>query len=186
VTGSLRTPVDELQWEGWSWTRSINLEGVLNGIITMLPHMKHHGEEAHIVNTGSMASHLGLAGTGDYTAAKFGVAGLSEVLRSELAGSNVAISVLCPGYTDTGLIANSRSLMPAGEAAKLDMLFGTANTTSNMSAGLDPAIVGALVRKGIEDNRFYIFSDPGFRNDVAQRYQAILEDFDWAKARLDE
>lgn len=182
VTGSMRTPIEELTAEGWSWTSSIMLGGVLNGIAAFLPHLKGHGEPAHIVNTGSMASLFALAGTGDYTAAKFGIAGISEILRVELAGSAVGVSILCPGHTRTGLIANSRARMPAGEAAKVDKLMGAANMTQAMESGLDPRVTGEMVRRAILEDRFYIFSHPEYREQIEQRFQGILDDFAWSRA----
>ncbi|MBW8755438.1 MAG: SDR family NAD(P)-dependent oxidoreductase [Sphingomonadales bacterium] len=180
VTGSMRTPADELTPQGWNWTRSVILDGVINGVIAFLPHIKGHGEGGHVVNTGSMASLIALAGTGDYTAAKFGVAGISEILRTELAGSDVGVSILCPGHTRTALIANSRGQMPDKLAAKVDGLMGSAAMTAAMETGLDPWIVGEMVRRAIVENRFYIFSHPEYREQVAARFGGILDDMDWA------
>ncbi len=182
VTGSMRTPVEELSQEGWDWTRSTNLDGVVNGIRAFLPHIKAHGEGGHIVNTGSMASLLGLAGTGDYTASKFGVAGLSEVLRTELDGSNIGISILCPGHARTNLIANSRTTMPAGEASRLAVLMDMPAMTKTMATGLDPHVIGMMVHRAILEKRFYIFSHPEYRQAVEQRFQQILEDMAWAES----
>jgi NAD(P)-dependent dehydrogenase (short-subunit alcohol dehydrogenase family) len=186
VTGSMRTPVDQLTAEGWNWTRSIILDGVINGLLAFLPHIKGHGEGGHVVNTGSMASLIGTAGTGDYTSAKFGVAGISEILRAELKGSDVGVSILCPGHTRTGLIVNSRGQMPEQEAAKVDRLMGGASMTAAMDTGLDPRITGVIVRKAILENRFYIFSPPNYRQQVAERFDAILDDMSWAEKSLSE
>jgi NAD(P)-dependent dehydrogenase (short-subunit alcohol dehydrogenase family) len=182
VTGSMRTPADELTPEGWRWTRSVILDGVVNGIIAFVPHIKGHGEGGHVVNTGSMASVIATPGTGDYTAAKFGVAGISEILRIELAGTGVGVSILCPGHTRTGLIANSRTQMPEKEAANVDRLFGGSNMTAAMESGLDPRVTGEMVRQGIEQDRFYIFTHPEYAEQVGERYEAIMADFAWAKA----
>jgi NAD(P)-dependent dehydrogenase (short-subunit alcohol dehydrogenase family) len=182
VTGSMRTRVDDLTIEGWRWTRSAILDGVVNGLMAFLPHIKAHGEGGHLVNTGSMASLIALPGTGDYTAAKFGVAGISEILRAELAGSAIGVSILCPGHTRTSLIANSRGQMPEKEAAKVDALFGTAQMTAAMETGLDPRVAGEMVRRGIEQNRFYIFTHPEYADEVETRWRAIADDFAWAKS----
>jgi NAD(P)-dependent dehydrogenase (short-subunit alcohol dehydrogenase family) len=182
VTGSMRTPVEELTTEGWRWTRSVILDGVINGLVAFLPHMKQHGQGGHVVNTGSMASLIALPGTGDYTAAKFGVAGISEILRAELAGTNIGVSILCPGHTRTGLIANSRLQMPGKEAAKVDALFGSANMTSAMETGLDPRVTGEIVRRGVQEGRFYILTHPEYAAQVEERFQALADDFAWANA----
>jgi short-subunit dehydrogenase len=142
--------------------------------------MKEHGQGGHVINTGSMASLIALPGTGDYTAAKFGVAGISEILRTELAGSDIGVSILCPGHTRTGLIANSRSQMPANEAAKVDAMFGSANMTAAMETGLDPRVTGEMVRRGVQDGRFYILTHPEYAAQLEERFLGIADDFAWA------
>jgi hypothetical protein len=72
--------------------------------------------------------------------------------------------------------------MPAPAAARADKLLGGAGTTPAMEGGLDPAIVGEMVRRGIVENRAYIFSHPEFEPTVRSRFENILEDFAWAQA----
>ena len=72
---------------------------------TFLPTMirKNHG---HIVNIGSSAGLVGLNKLTDYSASKFGVVGLTEVLNYELVyggHSGVNTTLVCPSYVNTGL-----------------------------------------------------------------------------------
>ena len=39
----------------WDWVMGVNLGGTINGIVTILPRIKQHGEGGHIVNTASMS-----------------------------------------------------------------------------------------------------------------------------------
>jgi short-subunit dehydrogenase len=137
-----------------------------------------------VVNTGSMASLIGMAGTGDYTAAKFGVAGLTEVLRAELKDTNVGVSILCPGHTRTNLVTSSQRTMPSADARKLAERMDLAATAKTMLGGLDPRITGGLVLRALLENRFYIFSHPEYASAVRTRFEAIMGDVAWAESCL--
>ena len=108
----------ETSLEDWQWVLGVNLWGVINGIRSFVPLMLKQGEEAHIVNTASVAGLIAGAGNASYTASKFGVVGLSEVLHHELlaaSGGKVKVSVLCPALTNTRIIEAGRN-HPGGPA----------------------------------------------------------------------
>ena len=60
--------------------------------------MNAHGEEGHIVNTASVNGVAGAPLAGPYSATKFAVVGMSEVLAAELADTPIGVSVLCPSW----------------------------------------------------------------------------------------
>jgi len=88
----------------------INLVGVYNGIHTFGPGMAERGD-GHIVNTSSSQGVVSCGGVGAYCAAKFGVVGMSEALRQELADLGVGVSVLCPGVVETNLPNSTNKLV---------------------------------------------------------------------------
>lgn len=59
------------------------------------------GGAVHIVTIGSVSDHVAYPGSGAYTASKFGVRGLHEALRAELADRGVRTTLISPGATDT-------------------------------------------------------------------------------------
>ncbi|MBI4613826.1 MAG: SDR family oxidoreductase, partial [Planctomycetes bacterium] len=71
----------------------------------------------HIVNIASGAGLFGPGGLAAYAAAKFGVVGFSQSLRAELAAEEIGVSVVCPGYVRTRIVANS---LLAGAPARPD------------------------------------------------------------------
>lgn len=81
-------------------TLRVNLHGCWNTMSVLVPHMKRRGG-GYVVNTASVAGCIGVFGLSDYCAAKFGVVGLSEALRSELRQDGITVSVLCPPDMDT-------------------------------------------------------------------------------------
>ncbi len=80
-------------------TFRLNILTAWNSIQAALPYMKKSG--GFIINTSSIAGFIGVFGYADYSITKFGIIGLSEVLRSELETMNIKVAVLCPPDTDT-------------------------------------------------------------------------------------
>lgn len=66
----------------------------------LLPHLKAH-RAGHIVTIGSVADRTIFAGNGAYSAAKFGLRAMHEVLAQELRGSGVRSTIVSPAATDT-------------------------------------------------------------------------------------
>jgi NAD(P)-dependent dehydrogenase (short-subunit alcohol dehydrogenase family) len=91
--------------EDWQKIISINLNGVINGVLSSYPVMVRQGF-GHIVNTASIAGIIPFAGMIGYTTAKHAVIGLSQSLRAEAALSGVRVSVLCPGAVRTPILAD--------------------------------------------------------------------------------
>lgn len=138
---------------------AIKLTGTFNGIHTFAPDMRTRGE-GHVVNTASMAGLEINAKLGAYTASKFGVVGLTEVLRKEMAPYNVGVSVLCPGMVSTALPAST---------AKADGLV----PPQKAMQGIDPARVALRVVQGIKGNWPYILTHGERQMAVAARHSAI-------------
>ena len=127
----------------------VNLYGVFNGISAFAADMRAR-RRGHIVNT---ASFVGIAAPirgvgGSYVASKFGIVGLSEVLRMELAPHAVGVSVLCPGHIATGMGRNTAR--PSSDARKVP---GLGATPGGKVEDLVPRLFA-----GIEANDFYIIS----------------------------
>ena len=175
---ALFIPIAEMKDIDWRWTLSINLEGVINGLQAFLPRMRAQDEEAHIVNTASMAGMLAGPRLGAYNASKFAVVAISETLRAEVAGEGIGVSVLCPGVVSTNIIQNTLRDRPAGGG---DMNLGNFDGTA--LRGIAPEEVGQMVRHAIEHNEPYIFTHPEFEAMVRARFERILAGFEYAKAR---
>jgi 3-hydroxybutyrate dehydrogenase len=84
----------------------VNFMGVVHAVHAVLPAMKqrHHGR---IVAVASTAGLKGYAYVSAYSAAKHAVVGMVRSLALELATSGVTVNAVCPGFTDTDLIAGS-------------------------------------------------------------------------------
>lgn len=165
--------------EDWQWVLGPNLWGVINGILTFVPHLVEQGE-GHVVNTASMAGMVTGPGLGIYSATKFAVVAISESLLHDLrmAGSSVGVSVLCPGWVKTRIAESERNRPPelsrsvepdAAGQAMMQML------QQVIDSGLDPAIVGEMVKDAIKEDRFYIFPHPEMLGGFKSRAQRIMD-----------
>ncbi len=177
--------IDTVAPAAWEWLLGVNLMGVIHGLTEFLPHMKSHGEPAHIVNTGSMAGMEGFRGMGPYCASKAAVVSLSETLAGELAGSNIGVSVLCPGAVNTEFYESRRNApasVPPPPPNSRDGRALAEGVKRTMEHGIPPAEAAARVLAGIRDNDLYIFTHPEMRGLVQDRYTRLAAAFDKAAA----
>lgn len=94
-------PIDE-----WRRLIDINLMGVVYGCHVFVDWLKCHPRRSHIINTASLAAVTAAPTMAAYNAAKAGVLALSETLYAELKQHRVGVTVLCPGFFATNLLAS--------------------------------------------------------------------------------
>ena len=95
-------PLAESPLAAWDETMAVNLRGAYLCCRAMLPGMMAQ-RRGTIVNIGSMVTTRTLAGTTAYTAAKYGLLGLSRVLAEEMRSHGVRVGVISAGAVDTPL-----------------------------------------------------------------------------------
>ncbi|MGH3632781.1 SDR family oxidoreductase [Mycobacterium sp.] len=96
--------VDRLTHEQWSKLVAINLMGPIHVIETFIPPMIAAGRGGHLVNVSSAAGLVALPWHAAYSASKYGLRGVSEVLRFDLARHRIGVSVVVPGAVNTPLV----------------------------------------------------------------------------------
>ena len=97
--------VDRLSHQHWNAMISVNLMGPIHVIETFIPPMMAAGRGGHLVNVSSAAGLVALPWHAAYSASKYGLRGLSEVLRFDLARHRIAVSVVVPGAVRTPLVS---------------------------------------------------------------------------------
>src|SRR4051812_22674580 len=93
-------PVAEADEEHWRWMYDSNVLGVMRMTRALLPKIEASGQ-GHIVNIGSVAAIEVYDGGAGYTAAKHGLAAVSQTLRLELVGKPIRITEVDPGLVET-------------------------------------------------------------------------------------
>jgi len=101
---SIWGPLDGLTHEHWRKLIEVDLVAPINVIEAFVPAMMKAGRGGHLVNVASAAALLGLPWHAAYSAAKFGLRGISEVLRFDLEPYGIGVSLVCPGAVDTPLV----------------------------------------------------------------------------------
>ena len=176
-------PVPQMVDADWDWVVGVDLLGVIYGLQAFLGRMAKAGRGGHVVNTSSIAGILAGAtpGIASYTTAKFGVVGLSEGMLADLAPVNIGVSVLCPGGVRTQIAAAGRNRpqeFGGPEAPPAAMLNAMQQT------GMEPDAVAALVVRAVKENQLHIMTHADTRPAVEERFQRILETYDWGLAHL--
>ena len=97
-------PVQLLGEEHWRKMIEINLMGPVHVISEFVPPMIEARRGGHLVNVSSAAGLIGLPWHAAYSASKFGLRGVSEVLRFDLRRYRIGVSLVCPGGVDTPLV----------------------------------------------------------------------------------
>lgn len=152
----------------YEWQLGVNTMGIVHGIRAFVPIMLDQGEEAHIVNTASMAAVTTCPMSSGYYASKHAALSLSETLFHELdtRPEPIGVSVLCPELVDTR-IGESDRVRPAGvkreddgeehpERALVEQALRQFTAT-----GAPPSLLADRVFDAIRENRFYILSPQG-------------------------
>ncbi|MEU8138898.1 SDR family NAD(P)-dependent oxidoreductase [Streptodolium elevatio] len=166
----------------WQWTLGVNLHGVVHGCHAFLPVLAAQ-DEAHIVNTASMAGFVTGPYMGPYFASKAGVVALSESLAAEFATEypHIGVSVLCPAYTATDIRHDERNA-PDGHIPRSqsdpDLDDRREATYRNIEAGISTADTAELVVQAITERRTHIFPHPEWVGYFQQRAAAIAATLD--------
>ncbi|MEU5863157.1 MULTISPECIES: SDR family oxidoreductase [unclassified Nonomuraea] len=87
----------------------VNVDGVVFGVRASVPLLTRSGGGA-IVATSSLAGLVAFAGDPIYTMTKHAVVGLVRALAEPLSQQNIRINAVCPGFTDTPLVAAAREM----------------------------------------------------------------------------
>jgi NAD(P)-dependent dehydrogenase (short-subunit alcohol dehydrogenase family) len=133
--------------------------GIIHGIRHFVPAILKHGEEGHVVNTASVAGVQNRRGTdqGPYSMTKYAALSLTEALEHELEGTNIGVSVLCPGPINTNIARGARNRPDHMGGAKVRESDERLLAERLATTGLDPKIVGERVVDAIREKTFYAF-----------------------------
>ena len=176
-------PIELATYDDWDWVMGVNVGGVINGIVTVVPRMiargpDANGERGHVVNVSSVGGLAALGTAGVYCTSKFAVVGMSEALRTDLSEHGIGVSVYCPGPVKSSIgeaaakrpaeLADTGYRRPAGPDAPPPK-----GAISFTDAWMEPQEAGRRILEGVRQNRLYILSHPELEGAIRQRHAAI-------------
>jgi NAD(P)-dependent dehydrogenase (short-subunit alcohol dehydrogenase family) len=144
----------------WRWLMEVNLLGVTNGLTVFAPDLLSKGR-GHIVITASVTGLVPTPALGPYSAVKHAVVALAEVLRRELEGSGVGVTVLCPGVVRTRIYESER-IRPADleGPTHTDRLLADRYRQAVEASPVTAGMVAEAALAAIRRDQFMVFSDP--------------------------
>jgi NAD(P)-dependent dehydrogenase (short-subunit alcohol dehydrogenase family) len=150
--------VERLEHEHWRRLVDVNLMGPIHVIECFVPPMIAAGRGGRLVNVSSAAGLFGLPWHAAYSATKFGLRGVSEVLRFDLARHGIGVSLVCPGGVDTPLVGTVQIVGVDRSDPRMQKLvrrFQQHATT--------PERVAAAILDGIARDRYLVFTSADVR-----------------------
>ncbi len=139
---AIQGEVRDMTPEQWQRIMNINLLSVIYGTTTAYQIMVKQGS-GHIVNTSSLLGVIGLGLSVGYATTKHAIVGLSTSLRAEGAGLGVKVTVVCPGFVQTGLY-NAATILEADNKEFYDQV---------PFKRMDVNKAGKIILKGVRRNK---------------------------------
>ncbi|KIP53725.1 glucose 1-dehydrogenase [Leucobacter komagatae] len=144
-------PIEHFTLEKWNAVIAVNLTGVFLGCRAVVPVMKGQGGGS-IINISSVEGMRGSPGLHGYTAAKFGVRGMSASLAVELGPAGIRVNSVHPGYITTAMSARidpEKLDIPLGRPGVPEDLVGTivflASEASSFTSGAEFVVDGGMI-----------------------------------------
>jgi NAD(P)-dependent dehydrogenase (short-subunit alcohol dehydrogenase family) len=158
----------------WDWVMGVNLGGTINGIVTVLPRMRRHGEGGHIVNTASMSGLLPHSGATIYGTSKGAAVAMMECMRGELEPEGIICSAFCPGAVQSNIAkAGETRPLKLADSGYAEADKGRQQNTKFFHLFRTKEEIGERVLQGILTDELYIMTHSEFHQGVEDRAQAM-------------
>lgn len=148
--GFLETPLAQ-----WQRTLNINVMGIVHMVRAFLPAMQASGTPGLIINIASAASYLPAPNMTAYAASKGAVRQFSEVLAMELTGSNVTVQCVYPGFINTAIVGNVKTVGANISEAQLLRL-----QKYYVDKGCAPEVVGEDIVRAAMAGTAHVYTGP--------------------------
>jgi NAD(P)-dependent dehydrogenase (short-subunit alcohol dehydrogenase family) len=158
--------IQDLTTEHWQRTVDIDLMGPIHVLAAFVPPMIEARRGGHVVNVSSAAGLFGLPLHAPYSAAKFGLRGVSEVLRFDLAPHHIGVTLVCPGAVNTPLVGTVDIVGVDRDDPKVRKA-----VDSFARHAVTPEKAAAAIVRGVEKGRYMVYTSQDIRAlHLTQRY----------------
>ncbi|MBO0853381.1 MAG: SDR family oxidoreductase [Nocardia sp.] len=147
--------VENLEHRHWKSMVDVNLMGPIHFIENFVPPMVRAGRGGHLVNVSSAAGLIALPWHAAYSASKYGLRGVSEVLRFDLERHRIGVSLVTPGAVRTPLVETVRIIGVDRDDPRVRRLVRLFEGHAVL-----PEHVAGRILSGIEHNRFLVHTSP--------------------------
>ena len=162
--------VQDLSIEHWRRTVDIDLMGPIHVLAAFVPPMIEARRRGHVVNVSSAAGLFGLPLHAPYSAAKFGLRGVSEVLRFDLAPYGIGVSLVVPGAVNTPLVGTVDIVGVDRDDPKVRKA-----VDSFARHAVTPEKAAAAIVRGVERGRYLVYTSQDIRAlHLTQRYVPFI------------
>jgi 3-hydroxybutyrate dehydrogenase len=141
---ALSAPLDRTTNEQWDSTLALNLTAPFLLCRDLVPRMAERGW-GRVINVVSTSALKGYRFTSSYSASKAGLMGLTRALALEVATKGVTINAVCPGFTDTDIVAHAVENIASTTGRDADAARKMLEKFSPQRRLLTPSEVGSLV-----------------------------------------
>lgn len=158
--------IQDLDSKHWRDCIEVDLMGPIHIMSAFIPSMIEAGNGGHIVNVSSAAGLFGLPIHAPYSAAKFGLRGVSEVLRFDLEQYDIGVTVVCPGAVKTPLVGTVNIVGVDRNHPALQKTIAEFEEHA-----VTPESAAAAMIRGVEKGTYLVFTSRDIRvGHYAQRF----------------
>jgi NAD(P)-dependent dehydrogenase (short-subunit alcohol dehydrogenase family) len=152
-------PAEEMSAAHWQRVFDVNISGVMHGVAAVYPRMVAAGA-GQIVNIASLAGLVPSPFLSAYGASKHAVVGMSLSLASEASDTGVAITCVCPGFTETAILDfQGPDDLPKTSASGRGRLFA-----ARVPGGIYPVDdLAADIERGIDQRKLLVITPSSAR-----------------------
>lgn len=160
----------ELSAEDWDLVFDVNVKGVVNTANALMPYLLKQGLASRLVITGSISAFMACENLSCYSGSKHALLGIAEAMQLELAErkAKVGVSFLAPSGVKTSLAAMPVSGPGAESQKNINDLLDT--------VGVPAEEIAVMAFNALEKNKFWIFPQPEFKEEMLSRVQKINEE----------
>jgi NAD(P)-dependent dehydrogenase (short-subunit alcohol dehydrogenase family) len=145
--------IERLRHSDWQKMVDVNLMGPISVLECFVPPMIEARRGGHVVNVSSAAGLFGLPWHAAYSASKFGLRGVSEVLRFDLRRHGIGVSLVCPGAVRTPLVGTVEIVGVDRDDPKIQKLVRRFE-----SKAVSPEHVAEKILEAIRRDRYMVFT----------------------------
>ena len=171
--------IDKTKYDDWDWGLSVMIGGVINGLLTVLPRIRAHGEGGHVVNTvehGGGDSRSPTAPSTSRPSRRWWACrnAWRASSRPTRLASRRSVRVPCRA---TSVSSASCGRTSTRRTAGLEEFEKSLAQRPQGDLWMDPVECGQRVVRGIQRNDLYIFTHPEFKAGARERCEKILASF---------